>query len=124
MPGDFQLSDYFQSGWIRCTLTGNCPDCDGETVSDAAGLRYCAACSLNHRVRDFIRSLHARTALPEARYPVAEPTSPDAMSMRFDLPHLDACYKRVSGLECGDPTVEDSDLCAKHNAEIRARYAK
>lgn len=53
-------------------------------------------------------------------------TSADAMVMRFDLAPTDVCWKKVSGIECGEPSDPDSEtgVCAKHRQEIRDRYRK
>lgn len=84
--------------------------CDGSDRSDPRVLRSC-----EHRRVQFDSYYQER--------PHQEATSGDSFSMRFDLEHLDACYKKVGGLECGEPTVEGSDLCQAHHDEIRAKFS-
>lgn len=48
---------------------------------------------------------------------------PGAAGMQFDLVPLDLCYKKVSGIECGESTVEGHDLCEAHLQAIRDQHA-
>lgn len=47
--------------------------------------------------------------------------SPDAHTKRFDLEATKVCWKKVVGLECGEPSDPDSEtgICKRHREEIQ-----
>lgn len=51
----------------------------------------------------------------------ADYLGPDQMQVKFDLIPTDICWKKVSGIECGEPSDSESEtgMCITHRQEIR-----
>jgi hypothetical protein len=96
--------------------------CAAERTPPVGSYRYLSREWLDARLRrvDYWTTVH--------RYDRVEPdaTSADAMIMRFDLAPTDLCWKKVAGIECGEPSDPDSEtgVCAKHRQEYRDRYRR
>lgn len=145
-PPRFQ-SQFAERLFVNVEDPRSCDECDRDMPLDAGGRRYCPLCEMREyitgRLRDSIFGFRVVSVDPVGSHGnsvevafvqaasqrlslnFSSPShSPDAMSMNFDLVPTDICWKKVSGLECGEPSDPESEtgMCAAHKAEVKAKY--